>query len=206
MSVKKQSKISALKIRRIIFHICLGLTIMLLALYNVSFARKILLTAIIIGIFISLLSLRLKIPFIYFMLKKFESPRYIRKFPGKSALFFIAGCLLALKLFPNNMALASIGILTFGDPFSHVLSYLSNKRYTKPRNVFKNIYGTIAGVFVSFAASSYFVYWLYALLASVIAMIAESFIITLGDEAIDDNFFIPLIAGTVIYILTRINF
>jgi len=203
---KKHRAISNFKLRRIIFHVCLGFVIMLLARYDLVLTKRLLLAAIIVGIIISMISLRVKIPFIYFMLKKFENSRYLKKFPGKSALFFIAGCLLSLKLFSPLIAMASIAILTFGDPFSYVVSHFSKKRYKKPKNVFKNIYGTLAGTAVSFVVSSFFIYWIYALVASFIAMLVESFIINFGDDALDDNLLVPLVAGTIIYLLIRVNF
>jgi dolichol kinase len=202
---EKKNKISGLKVRRIFFHIILGTVIMLLFFTDPNFTRRLLIWVIILGFLLTLISIKFKIPGIFYMLKRFENPRYLRKFPGKSALFFIAGCLLVTKLFSPGVALASMAILTFGDPCSYIFSVFHKDRYKQPRNIFKNVYGTAIGILVGGITASLFVNWLYAFIAATIAMIAESFIVNIGGDTIDDNFFVPLIAGTVLFILFRIN-
>ena len=155
---------------------------------------------LIAGLILSLISLKYKIPIISFFLKNFERQANMKTFPGKGALFLIAGCLLALKLFPDNIAFASIAILAFGDTTSRLISGNINKKLIKN----KNIFGVLLGIIISSAAASFFVGLLFAFIASAIALIAEILIIKLGEDPVDDNTIVPLIAGTVLYLM--INF
>ncbi|MBI5148238.1 hypothetical protein HZA33_01010 [Candidatus Pacearchaeota archaeon] len=200
-----KKRITIWRVRRIFLHVLLGIAILLLAIFGYNSVKWYLFWTLGIGIILSLVSIKYKIPGIYFMLKKFEKPQYLHRFPGKSVLFFVAGCLLVLKLFPENIALASIVILTFADPTSFLVGSFGNIKHKKPFNRFKNVEGTLAGIIVSFIAASFFVSMLDALLTSVVAMLAEAFVIKLGDDIIDDNFFVPVIAGTVLYVLARLG-
>jgi len=184
-------------------HISVGIAILLLAMFAYANVRWYLFYILVAGIILSLLSLKYKIPGIYFMLKKFEKPQYIHRFPGKSALFFVAGCLLVVKLFSRDIAFASIAITTFADPVVFLIGSFGSIKYKKPFNGLKNIEGTIAGIAVSFIVASFFVSMFDALIVAVIAMLSEAFVIKLGDDIIDDNFFVPIIAGTVLYVLSR---
>jgi len=197
-------KIPAFNLRRSIFHICLGLSIISLSLIFKTNFLWFLFGVIVLGIAVSLLSLKIKIPFIHRMLLIFEKPKYLEVFPGKGALFFMAGCLLVLKLFSPNIALASIAILTFGDSISHLIGLSVGKiKHRWPFSELKNIEGTIVGAIAAFIAASFFVRPLFALIASVIAMLAEALTLQLGGDNVDDNLIVPIIAGTIIYLLTN---
>jgi len=202
----KMNKISKFEFRRAVFHVLLGIAIIILALIFPHRVQWILFGILVVGIIISITSLKIKMPFIYRMIVLFEKPVYIEIFPGKGILFFIAGSLLALKLFSQQpgTALAAIAILTFGDSVSHIIGLAVGKiKHKRPFSEFKNIEGTIAGIIVSFAAASFFVKPIYALIGAVIAMLAEAFTIRMGGDNVDDNLIIPLVAGTVIYLLTN---
>jgi dolichol kinase len=161
-------------------------------------------TILLLGIALSLLSLRFELPFIYFMLKKFEKPKYIKKFPGKGALFFVAGSLLVLKLFPYGIALASIAITTFADPTASLSGLLfGRKNYRKPFNTFKKIEGTIIGIVAGFFAASFFVSYLRALIASTAALLTEALTLKLGGDDVDDNLIVPLVAATILYLVGK---
>lgn len=198
-------KITNWRTRRIFMHVSLGFIIIILSMFMYEEVKWYLFYTLLVGLLVSLISLRYHIPGIYYMLKKFEKPQYIHRFPGKSALFFVAGCLLVLKLFPKDIALAAIAITTFADPISFLVGSFGSIKHKKPFNKYKNIEGTIAGIIVSFIAASFFVPMINAAIVSVIAMLSEAFVFRLGDDIIDDNFFVPAIAGTVLYILIRFN-
>jgi len=139
------------------------------------------------------------------MLKKFEIPKYIRRFPGKGALFFVAGCLLVLKLFPFSIALASIAILTYADPIAHLSGVaLGRIKYRKPFNRFKKVEGSVIGMLVGWLTASLFIHWLAALLATIVAMLAEALVLKLGGDEVDDNLVVPLSAATTLYVLSKI--
>ena len=70
------------EIGRSIIHILVGTIIILLSIKFRPIITWILLAALIIGILLSILSLKFKIPFIYRMLKTFEKPKYMKIFPG----------------------------------------------------------------------------------------------------------------------------
>ncbi len=197
--------LSPLKMRRNIMHMLLGLLILYIARHYFWNVRWILFAALIVGMLVSLLSLRFKLPFVYFMLKKFEKPQYIRKFPGKGALFFIAGCLLVLKFFPKSMALASIALLTFADPIASISGLVFGRfSYRKPFNTLKKIEGTIVGFAVGFFVASFFVSYTEAIAASIAAMIAEALTLRLGGDFVDDNITVPLAAATAMYLKFRL--
>lgn len=200
----KKNRISAFELRRAAFHIILGLGIIFLSIFFQARILWILFAILIIGMAISIISLKIKIPFIYQMILLFEKPEYIKLFPGKGILFFIAGSLLALKLFSQqfNIALAAISILTFGDSVSHLVGLSVGKvRHKWPFSEFKNIEGTAAGILAAFIAASFFVRPLHALIASIIAIFAEALTLKMGGDNVDDNLIIPLVAGTVIYLM-----
>ncbi len=202
MKPKKIRKaLSPLKLRRHILHVLLGFLVLYIARDYYWNIRWILFTVLIVGMLLSILSLRLKLPFIYFMLKKFEKPQYIRKFPGKGALFFIAGCLLVLKLFPKSMAFASISILAFADPIASISGVIFGRlAHRKPFNTLKKIEGTVIGIAVGIFAASFFVSYTEAIAASVAAMIAEALTLRLGGDYVDDNITVPLAAATAMYL------
>lgn len=194
------------ELERETLHIYLGILIMLLVIFC-NQTIWILFFALIIGIILSFLSLKFKLPFLNYMLQKFERPKYLHKFPGKGVLFFIAGCLIVIKLFGSKIALASIVILTFGDSISHLVGLFKKER-GKIKNIkynieegLKDIRGTIVGAVIAGIIASFFVKPLYAFIASFIAMGAEFISLKLGEDNVDDNIIIPLVAGTILYLL-----
>lgn len=203
----KLKVISPLKVRRTIFHILIGSLILALSVNYYTEVRWILFSILIMGMLLTILSLRFKLPFIYFMLKKFEKPKYIRKFPGKGALFFVAGCLLVLKIFQNSktIAFASIAILTFADPLASLSGVVFGKRsHKKPFNTLKKIEGTLVGIAVGFFVASFFVPYIEAIAASVVAMLAEALTLRLGGDDVDDNIIVPIAAATAMYLKIRL--
>ena len=185
-----------LEIKRAILHVLIGAVIILASMETriVWF----LFFLLIAGLLISLLSLKYRLPLISWFLENFERPNYIKTFPGKGILFLVAGCLLSLKLFPNDIALASIAIVSLGDPVSHLISGNFKSNLVKR----KNILGILAGIMISGIAASFFVALPFALIASAFAMAAEVLIIKLGEDPVDDNIIMPIVAGTVLYLLS----
>lgn len=203
---KIRKVISPLKFRRTIFHILFGLLILFISVkYYYTSARWMLFAVLIIGMLVSLLSLRFRLPFIYFMLKQFEKPRYIKRFPGKGALFFVAGCLLVLKIFPRTMAFAAIAILAFADPLAGFSGIIFGRRgHRRPFNTLKKIEGTIVGIAVGFFVASFFVPYTEAIAASVAAMLAEALTVKLGGDDVDDNIIVPIAAAMAMYLKLRL--
>ncbi len=184
---------------RKVIHMMVGIIALLLIIYNII-TPLIIFIILIIGTFLSLLSLKFRIPILSFFLDKFEKPE--EKLPGKGIIFAVVGCLLALQLFERNIALASIIILTFADPISHLIG----KALGKTKSFFdhrKNIEGHITGTIISSLFAMFFVPPVLALTGALSAMLFESLIIEIQKIELDDNLIIPLSAGTVMFLIVE---
>lgn len=187
------------ELRRQIFHIFFGTSIVLLLFFEI-FNAKILFMLLLVGGLLSFISKEIKIPGIDWFLKKFDREETLKKFPGRGAIFFIVGCLLAVKLFDKDIALASIMILTFGDSVSHLFGlYLGKIKH--PLNGLKKIEGNLIGSIAGGFMAMFFVNFIWAFTGAFIAMIIEAVEFKMGNNVIDDNILTPLVAGTIMYIL-----
>ena len=188
-------EIDLFELRRQVFHILVGITVVLGVLF-VPNAKFIGLIVLIFGGFLSFITKRFHIPIISDGLNLFERGKDVNV-PGRGVLFFFIGSLLALQLFPQEIALASIMILSFADPISHFIGQHFGK--TLLLNKRKYIEGSFWGVLVGGGFASFFVSPLLAFAGAFIAMFIESVEIAMAGETIDDNLLIPLVAGTVMY-------
>ena len=189
------------EIARKIMHILMGILTVLAYYYNLIRPLTVFLI-IIAGVLASLLSKRVKIPVLHFFLIHLEREEHRTTFPGKGFIFFFIGVLFVMQLFPKNIALASIMILTFGDSISHIVG----EQFGQIKNIFngkskKLFEGTIAGTVCGFLAALFFVPFTPAFLGSFAAMVAEVIQIDLNQTQIDDNLIVPLIAGTVMHLV-----
>ena len=185
----------SLELKRQSFHITAGAVSVLLIEKGVV-DWKFFLLLLLLGAFISVLSIKVRLPVIAWFLKNFERKR--AKFPGQGALFLAAGILMALLLFEKDIALASITILAVGDSVSHVSGRLFG-RVKHPLNKYKLIEGTLIGFVAAAIGASFFVAWPQAMAASAAAMVVEGF--ELKHRRIDDNLLIPLVAGLIISVM-----
>ena len=199
------------EIVRQVMHIIIGLAvIILILLLELEIALIVLFILFCLSILFSLLVVFFK-PFSRFAPIKYFlenlSREYDRKqFPAKGLIFFLGGCVLVLKLFSINIALASIVVLTFGDSVSTLTCLFGRAKYNvKPFNRFKTIYGTLLGFIVSSLVALIFIDPLYAIIGSFFGMIAEAISLKLGEEETDDNLIVPLAAGTAIYLARLIG-
>ena len=192
-------KIPKLEIRRQIFHSLLGLAIIALLVLNIINAWHIFIILVIGGI-LALLSRKYKIPIIRWFLKKFERRSELKKLPGKGPILFFAGILLAMKLFPKDIVLASIAILAFGDSASHLVGkYFGTIKH--PLSNKKVLEGSLAGLVFGFITAMFFITPLEALIAAVAGMLIEVLEIEVNKRLVDDNVTVPLAAGTAVMIL-----
>ena len=195
---------------RQLFHIFLGIGIVLLLMYGfigitvVIYGFKIpyadVLLIIIIGLLISLLSKRINIPIICNLLQKFERKNDLAKFPGKGFIFYFIGAYIALLLFEKEIAMASIMVLALGDSISHLYG-LHFGKIKHPLSKVKFLEGTIAGFIAGFIGAFVFLPWWESVLASSAAMIVEAFEIKIGTQQVDDNLIIPFVAGAVVWLV-----
>ena len=196
------TRISALEMRREIFHVVLGISLILLIKTGILNAFRIFLLLIAGGI-VSLISRKYKIPIVSWFLQKFERPEQMKRFPGKGAISYFIGVLLAVKLFSPQIALAAIAILAVGDPVSHIIGQTLGK-IKNPVSERKMIEGNIAGALLGGLAASFFVFPLYAFAGAFFALFLESIEIRMNDAIVDDNIVIPLAAGTAMMIIASL--
>ncbi len=183
--------------RRQFFHYFFGCIIILLigilGSQNFLIANMLILFA---GYFISLkIKQKKSIPIInkqINILLNYAGRKTEKQIPGKGALTFFGGTLLAGILFYNNILIliGAVIPLVFGDSFSTVFGKLIGK--TKIHN--KTLEGSITGILVSFVYLLILFPISTALTAAVLGMSAEYL-------PIEDNYTIPVITGLTLMLL-----
>ncbi len=189
------------EIERKVMHIMSGSIIVLLLYFDLIDAWFLFLMLILGGI-ISLISKKYDVPIISWFLKRMERKEQLKRLPGKGALSFLIGVLLAIKLFPKEVALASIVIMTFGDSLSLIYGSLVGKRRVFWNNN-KNVEGLFFGGLIAGFLAAIFVNPFHAIISSFCAMLVESLEVKVNDEIVDDNILIPLVSGTIILLLRK---
>jgi len=191
------------KLGRTILHVVIGIIVLILLQYYTG-TRWLLFYSLIISVVLSFLSYFWKIPVVSFFLDNFELEKHKKTFPGKSFIFFLAGSLLVIKLFPQDIAMASIAILTFADPVSHFSSRFGKIKYKKPFNGKKTLESTILSILAAILVSSFFIPLKFAIPAGIASMFAEALVIKIWEDYVDDNYLVPLVAGTTIFLLQKV--
>ena len=182
--------------KRQLFHLLFGILIVALLMHG-FLAEIHVFFLIIIGVTVSFLSKKYKIPVTYWFMKNFEREKDLKDFPGKGIIFYLIGVFLTLSFFPLDIAMPSILVLAFGDSVSH----LFGATYGKIKHPFtdkKFLEGMIMGFIAAFIGAKFFLPWHEALIASFFAMVAEGIEMKIGAEQIDDNIVMPLVAAIVI--------
>ena len=182
--------------KRQFFHIFLGISIVASLLYG-FLDEFTLLIIILIGIVLSYLSTRGKIPIIHYLLEKLERPDEILTFPGKGIIFYFIGAFLSLLFFDKDIAMASIMVLALGDSISHLYG-ISYGKIKNPLSQSKFLEGTIIGILFGFIGAFVFLPWHEALIAAVAGMIMESVEVKLWNHQFDDNLLLPLASGLMV--------
>ncbi|MBT3690660.1 hypothetical protein HOG16_00255 [Candidatus Woesearchaeota archaeon] len=187
--------LTMLELRRKVFHIFSGIVVIVLLSLNMI-TRFELLILLIVGLIISPLSKKYKIPIVSWGLKKMDRKKMFM--PGWGAITALAGMLIALYLFSENIAYASILILSVGDGFAALIGKMGKMktRFSKK----KTWEGTISGIITATIAASFFVPLYMALVASMVAMYVE-LVDFKFKNIIDDNLLMPFIAGVIISLL-----
>lgn len=185
--------------RRHLLHVFVGGLLLINFIYN-PYAIILASGILILGILFSILSARMKIPGIYHCLCAFERSCN-KNFPGKGVIFFFISSILMMMIFPRNIALASIAILTFSDPLAHFVGQNFGKIRSRI-NMDKKIEGTIAGIIGGWVAAGLFVPSYLAFLGSGIAMVFELGNFRIAGEKIDDNFIIPLVSAIIMWVIS----
>lgn len=188
-------KFDALELRRQLFHFCLGIVIVLGVSYDILTVKRMLIIFI-IGVVLSLLSVNYEVPVISWFLRHFD--RKGEKIPGKGAMFFVLGSLLVLSVFPENIALASVLVLSFGDAFATLIGMHLGRVQSVTK---KTLEGFFAGLVAGFVGALFFVDYFSAFAGSAAAMCFELLTVRFGKHVIDDNLMVPMISGLVMYVI-----
>lgn len=197
--MEDKNKLTEFEFNRQMFHMLLGVIIVLFLRYGFA-DKNLILVLILAGVILSFLSAKIKIPIIYTLLQKFERKKDIERFPGKGVIFYFIGIYLSLLIFSKEIAMASIMILALGDSVSHLYG-LHYGKISHPFSNTKFLEGTIAGFAAGFIGALIFLPWLEAFFASLAAMIVEAIEIKIGTEQVDDNLIIPIIAGAAVWVV-----
>ncbi len=188
-----------LEFRRQSFHFLSGF-LCVFALWAGILNWWVLLILLFVGLVISAISVKRTIPYISDILKMFDRKRD-QKFPGRGAFYYVLGIFLAIFLFPTKIAYASVLILAVGDSLNHLFWARSPRRINLPWNRRKHVIGVLIGILAGTFAAQFFVPLIPAFVASSVALISETFPLKIRGFYIDDNVFIPLIAGGILFIL-----
>ena len=194
-------KLTKQELGRQLIHIAMGIILVIMYYFNILSPLSVFL-GIIVGVMASIISKRIKLPVFDTFLNYFERENERKNFPGRGMIYFFVGVLLVMQLFEKDIAMASIMILALGDSISHIIG----ERFGQLNNIFnckskKLFEGTIAGALAGFIGAVFFVSIPLAFIASFGAMIAEVIQIDLNGNSLDDNIVVPLIAGTIMFLL-----
>jgi HAD superfamily phosphoserine phosphatase-like hydrolase len=110
-------------------------------------------------------------------------------------IFFAAGIILALVVFPIPESYAAIAVLTLGDGFASLFGKKLG-RHVFPYNRGKMVEGTFFGFLFAFVGAWLFVDPLKALIGAAVGMLVETL-----PTPINDNLTIPLISGLVLLVV-----
>ncbi|MBU2590123.1 MAG: hypothetical protein KKA65_00040 [Nanoarchaeota archaeon] len=185
-------KLDKQELKRQLFHLGLGIVIVLLFYFNLLTELELFIILVIGGV-LAVLASKWKVPGINWFLKKFEREKV--RFPGEGAIFYVLGCFLVLGLFPRDIAFASIMVLAVGDSFATLVGSSLGKRKIKN----KTLEGSLSGLITGFFAAMIFVSAAMAFSGTLVAMIFEAVELKLFGKTVDDNLFIPIIAAIIMY-------
>lgn len=183
-----------LEVKRQLLHIFLGAILVFLLNFDLINAT-IIFIIFIIGLVLSLLSRKFRIPLIYRLLQIFDRKKDIEQFPAKGAVFYLFGVFLVVLIFPKDIAMASIMILALGDSVSRLVGQYGYLKH--PFHSEKFFEGLVAGVIAGFLGALFFVPWLLALIGSIVSMLIEGIDLRIKGFKIDDNLLIPIVAAVV---------
>jgi dolichol kinase len=113
-------------------------------------------------------------------------------------LYFAAGILASLLIFPAPFNYAAIAVVTLGDGFASIAGRLYG-RHNVPHAGGKTVEGSLAGLACAFAGAAIFVSPTTALIAAAIGMAIE-----LVPLRVTDNLAVPLISGLSISLIGNV--
>jgi len=202
-SKKKNNKLNSLEyeITRAFLHMTLGILLLTFLSMRIINGFHIFILLILSGL-ISLIYKKYKLPVISFFFENYERPKVLKRFPGKGLVTLLIGILLAYKLYPFDIAMTTIVVVSLLDPISRSFGMMFGKTINilDPKKK-KYIEGHIMGGVASFLVSMIYVNPIESLIAALVGIISESVIVQLNGESIDDNIVVPLAVGVSILLL-----
>ena len=190
-----------LEFRRQSFHFALGFLCVFLHWAGALRLRAIAFV-LVMGLIVSFVAQYKKFPILGQTLSLFDRPRD-QNFPGRGAFYFCEGVFLTFLIFQKdniNIAYAAILILAVGDSLNHLFASQVYK-YGLPWNRRKNVVGVVTGIIMGTIAAQFFVPFFPALIASTIAITAETVPWRIGKLYLDDNLLVPLLSGALIWLM-----
>ena len=184
-------------------HMMLGIIFVLLVYFDV-FEGVHFVLLFFIGLVSSWICKHRTMPFLSPMLVLFERPQEIKRFPGKGAITFVAGCGLAVLLFSKRAALTSIIVLSLADAASLIVGKFFG-RLTHPLNPNKHVEGLLAGFVFGVPAALVFLPTMRAFIVAAFAAVIETMNIHVGRFRIDDNLSVPLATGLITTLLLLVH-
>lgn len=179
--------------KRQVFHVVLGILLVYL-LYIGVLDLLAMFGLLLIGFVLSLASKKYNLVFVNWFLRNFDRKQEGFHLPGYGALTYFLGSIIVVGLFREEIALASILILAFGDSFCHLGRF---GRVKNPFSKTKLLEGTLLGIIAGSLVASLFVSWQAAFFGSLVAMSVEGLELAIFRKKIDDNLLIPVVAGLV---------
>ena len=119
------------------------------------------------------------------------------KYPGLGSLLFLLSAVIVVGLFPKDIAMAALVILSFGDSIPVLFGKYGKIQYFYNKK--KTWEGILMGIVCGALAARLFVSWHEAWIAAAIVMLIEGFDFKIFGWKLDDNLMIPILAGLVIW-------
>ncbi|HLF54163.1 MAG TPA: phosphatidate cytidylyltransferase [Candidatus Nanoarchaeia archaeon] len=183
----------SLEVKRHSFHIIGGTALALLYYFDLM-AKAHFEALLIVSIILAVIYKRYKIPIIHQAMLAMERKQNLQNFPGIGVVFFLLSSTIAIWIYPKNIAVAAIMILSWADGIAGLIGRHGKVPYFNPKKTWE---GIILAIIAGTIVAQFFVPLLSALLASTISMFIEGLDLKIGKWKIDDNLFIPILAGAV---------
>ncbi len=186
-----------ISVRRKIFHMLLG-TVFILSMLAYWNLRWFFLAVLAFGIGLSFIQEKRPLPIISWFLDRYDKKG--DEVPGQGPLTFFLGSVLVWFLFPDDIAVISLIVLTFGDPLAF-LGGIMIRGPKLPWNKNKTYAGILSFMIVPMIMISAIYNPLYGAVAVITGGVAET--LCLPEKVLtDDNFLVPASTAVVVWILS----
>lgn len=187
------------EILRKLIHLIYGffvISILFFSFYSVPILGTVLLSTVIASVVIKRYQTRLTRFKLFGYYLYLEREWDLTRFPLKGIITFTLGSLLTILFFERRVALASLVLLTVGDATSHIIGRYYGK--VKIFNNLKNIEGTFVAILLCMLINFFIIHYIIAFVSAILTLFLEAYEVKIGKHYIDDNLYIPLVAGLII--------